>query len=43
MEKEFVANYIKESMETYIKAFGTTDGFKEYISKKLNEKIGRFN
>jgi len=30
-------------METYIKAFGNTDGFKEHIIKKLNEKIGRFN
>jgi len=41
MEKIAVENYIREEMEVYKVAFGNIDGFKEYITRKLKEKIER--
>ena len=43
MEKLAVEKYINEQLEIYKRAFGNTDGFKKYITRKLNEKLGRFN
>lgn len=39
--KETVEKYIREELKLYKEVFGSDEGFKEYISRKLRERLAR--